>query len=95
LTVITTSDRIQFRDYIALKQKAVFLTLSLIAFLLASCHNSNSTGAPEVTSHSVDGSYASACLICHGEGSGIYQFPVIGENDHRGWSNSSCPTCHK
>lgn len=50
---------------------------------------------PLIASHDVGAGYDGLCLICHGEGSGEYEFPASGINDHRGRANEECLDCHQ
>jgi hypothetical protein len=50
---------------------------------------------PLITSHGIGAGYDGLCLICHGEGTGEYEFPVIGINDHRARINEECLDCHQ
>jgi hypothetical protein len=50
-----------------------------------------STLGPPITSHDKGGSYAGACLVCHGPGTGADQFPA----EHNGRTNNECLDCHR
>ena len=78
----------------AFKRLAVCLTTTAVfavSSALTACPGAEETGAPRITNHGTGQGYAGFCLLCHGPGSGINQFPP----DHTGRTNEMCLTCHK